>query len=168
MLKKLGLGSIVVIMSLSLGHIISAQSVNKEYTSNLQLEYPANKKEEFKSADDFYTSLNTNEYKEFKDSKNNIRAKILYKDTNNINKELKNIAEPDNSIPSLSHIDPNRQVYFFASVLENDEKIVQKYVVYDAETKNILNASIQRYSKTKDAKGWTKAAGISDLSSTED
>ncbi len=36
------------------------------------------------------------------------------------------------------HVDPNRQVYVLATFYQNEKKEFHKFIVYDAETKDVL------------------------------
>ena len=123
-------------------------SINMLAENNYLL--PDNKENHFISASEFFQSGKLTGYSQNKDANINFQQKLLYKDLNhlinsNVNNDfytnLINIySNPNNSVS------PNRQVYFFCSILENDKTFEYKFIILDAETsKRILEGSRQAY-----------------------
>jgi hypothetical protein len=100
---------------------------------------PDNKEKEFVSAREFFESGKLEGYIKFKKANINIQEKLLYKDLkkfikSNVNEyyyiNLFNIYSNQNN-----NVSPNRQVYFYCSIMENDKTLNYKYTIVDAETK---------------------------------
>jgi len=113
-------------------------------TSDATLQYPSNHFQSFLVEDEFYKQLDKSLYEEYKDATFNVRQKILFKDVpdtyNIFNLQTSFIGEKlDLSDHIIIH--PNRQVYFLASFLQNEQEEFHKYIVVDAETNNILLGS---------------------------
>ena len=100
--------------------------------------FPDNKGKHFVSAREFFQSEKITGYTQFEEADINIRQKLLYKDLqqfikSNVNEyyyiNLLNIySDPNNNVS------PNRQVYFYCSVLDNKKTLKYKYIILDAET----------------------------------
>ncbi|MFT8320585.1 MAG: hypothetical protein ABF649_06735 [Bacillus sp. (in: firmicutes)] len=149
MKKVITLVSFIILFTsiFGLGSSIASTLVSKgdknEYFEN-------NSDKNFKSANEFYLSLKENQYKEFKNADLNIRQKVSYKDLKSAIDKLGKYGSETMYSSNAPHIDPNRQVYFLATVIDNDKMFESKYVVYDGETKNILNSG--RSGSVKDKK----------------
>lgn len=91
--------------------------------------YPDNSDINFKDADDFYRSLDKNEYIEFENAKLNIREKTSFE---NVNKVLARADQYGARRVGGDGFHPNRQVYVFVTVSQDGQK--NTMVVYDAET----------------------------------
>ena len=100
--------------------------------------FPDNKEKQFISAEEFLLSGNQTNYTEFKEANKNFRQKLLYKDLRSFIKSKVNdyyyinlynvYADPH------SGVSPNRQVYFYCSILNTDKSLKYKYIILDAET----------------------------------
>ncbi|MDZ4467523.1 hypothetical protein [Bacillus cereus] len=109
--------------------------------SNQKLNYPSNRNKSFVSEDVFYKQLDKKIYKEYKNAAYSVRKKILFKEV------------PDEEFSFLQKtavgcrgrvvlqnffVHSDRQVYFFASFIQNEVGEFHKYIVIDAETKREL------------------------------
>ena len=121
--------------------------------------------EKNKPEDEFYSSLsqNENKYKEYKNATLNIRKKINGIELKQVEKELGKY-----SFGALSADYPQHEVYFFASIYEDDHMIVKKYAIYDLDGK-LLNSGIHRAAKKEavlngEFNGWENPSGENELS----
>ncbi|WP_242292688.1 hypothetical protein [Bacillus cereus group sp. BfR-BA-01441] len=109
--------------------------------SNQKLNYPSNRNKSFVSEDVFYKQLDKKIYKEYNNAAYSVRKKILFKEV------------PDEEFSFLQKtavgcrgrvvlqdffVHSDRQVYFFASFIQNEVGEFHKYIVIDAETKRKL------------------------------
>ncbi|HDR6754579.1 hypothetical protein ACTFRD_15040 [Bacillus cereus group sp. MYBK249-1] len=109
--------------------------------SDQKLNYPSNRNKSFVSEDVFYKQLDKKIYKEYKNAAYSVRKKILFKEV------------PDEEFSFLQKtavgcrgrvvlqdffVHSDRQVYFFASFIQNEVGEFHKYIVIDAETKREL------------------------------
>jgi hypothetical protein len=115
---------------------------------------PDNKEKQFISARDFFESGNLKENAQFKEAKINLQEKLLYKDLKkfiklNVNEyyyiNLFNIYSNQNN-----NVSPNRQVYFYCSIMENDKTLNYKYIIVDAETKDPIESGRRQAFKHRD------------------
>lgn len=104
---------------------------------NPKLIYPDNHGKSFISEDEFYSTLDKNIYEEYINAAFSMRQKITFKDLPDIeevfNQKTRNAYKKMN-LQKQTHVDPNRQVYFFASFHQNETEEFHKFVVIDAET----------------------------------
>ena len=116
------------------------------------------------SADEFYNSLSKNEhpYKEYKNATLNIREKVNGSNLDEIQKKLGKYA-----LDSLPTDYKGKELYFFASVYEDNHVIVEKSIFYDMKG-DFLEGNFSRLAK-KDAvlkgefKGWSEQAGTDEF-----
>ncbi|MFO1441677.1 hypothetical protein KDN24_00140 [Bacillus sp. Bva_UNVM-123] len=100
--------------------------------------FPDNKEKQFISAEEYFLNGSLTNYTEYKEADINFRQKLLYKDLKSFIKSkvtdyyyinLYNVyADPH------SGVSPNRQVYFYCSILNTDKSLKYKYIILDAET----------------------------------
>lgn len=154
----------------AVGHFVQATEVMKfESTINKKKEddetaarYPANKNKNFTgSADDFYGSFLKGKaeskenfsYKEFPNAVMSKREKVLFKDIDKFTYTMrdgkKERVYPDpRTYKILRNIaSPDRQVYFFISVEDNQKEFRGSYAVYDIETKQFIAGESGEYLK---------------------
>ncbi|WP_175989282.1 hypothetical protein [Bacillus sp. Marseille-Q1617] len=112
--------------------------------ADLKLMYKDNsdKKIEAPDANQYYLKNKIGKYHELKNADINIREKTLYAKTFKIiEKKLKNhefLVRKYNQ-NKLSHVSPDRQVYFFYTLkVGGDYKIQSKLAIVDVETQDIL------------------------------
>lgn len=100
--------------------------------------FPGNKEKPFISAEEYFLSGNLTDYTEFKEANINFRQKLLYKDLRVFIKSQVNEYYYKNLYNVYAHqhsgVSPNRQVYFYCSVFENEKTLKYKYIIVDAET----------------------------------
>lgn len=103
-------------------------------------QYPNNEKKEFIDAVSYLeTELPENEYTEFKNATLNVREKILFKDLKDtVESKMKKYSNVNIYSQNYPNVEPNRQIYFFTTVLDSQKQIDVKYILVDAETKDIL------------------------------
>jgi hypothetical protein len=105
--------------------------------------YPDNSAKNFQDVDSFYDSLDKKSYKEFKNAKLNIREKTYFKDINKVYAKADKFGK---SRVTGEGTHPKRQVYVFATVSEDGNKILTS--VFDAETKRLI-ASASNFERKK-------------------
>lgn len=117
------------------------------------------------SADEFYNSLSKNEhpYKEYKNATLNIREKVNGSNLDEIQKKLGKYA-----LDSLPTDYKGTELYFFASVYEDAQVLVEKAIFYDMKG-NFLGGSFSRLAKKEavlkgEFKGWSEQAGTEEFS----
>lgn len=115
------------------------------------------------SENEFYSSLQEKEYKEYAHANLNVRKKVLGKDLDEVSKSLGKYSFGD-----LADFPANKEFYFFASALEDKHSIIKKYVIYDVNGKRI-EAGINRHAKKESVmknefNGWETAIGEDELS----
>lgn len=102
--------------------------------------YPDNSKKQLISANEVYERNHLGDYSEFNTATLNIREKVLYRDLKStVNKHAKKYSLVNIYNNTNQNIDPKRQIYLFCSIKETKEKIIYKYVITDAETKNPIS-----------------------------
>lgn len=89
---------------------------------------PHNADKKFKDVNEFYNSLDREQYTEYPNAKLNIREKVFFKD---INKVLSQADKYGRSRVGGEGYHPKRQVYVFVSVSPEERS---KDAVFDAET----------------------------------
>jgi len=121
-----------------------------------------------KPEDKFYSSLTNNKhiYKEYQNATLNIREKINEKDLHELDLKLGKYSFGD-----LSNEYKDKEVYFFASVYEDQLMVVKKYVIYDLQG-NLLNLGFGRKAKKEavlngEFNGWSNLLGKEELSDTD-
>ena len=110
-------------------------------TLDTSLQYPSNHFQSFLVEDEFYKQLDKSIYEEYSDATFNTRQTILFKDvpdTHMVFNMQTNYMSEKMDLSNHTTIHPNRQVYFLASHRENEVAQFHKFIVIDAETKNIL------------------------------
>jgi hypothetical protein len=116
--------------------------------------FPDNKVRHFVSAKEFYQTGKLKSYTPFEGANINIQQKLLYKDLqqfikSNVNEyyymNLLNIYSNQNN-----NVSPNRQVYFYCSILEDDKSFKYKFIILDAETTNPIASGNRQAYKPKD------------------
>jgi len=122
-------------------------------------------------ADQFYNSLPKDEYKEYSDASVKVREYIPYKDVQKFASKLGEDYVTQKKVGSNQSIDPNHQVYFYASLVDNDKMTLKKYAIYDATTKERINAGFSQQAKREAVDngtfaGWDKSTGTSELSNS--
>ncbi|MCQ6282927.1 hypothetical protein [Bacillus sp. EB600] len=134
-------------------------SLSDLYNSNYTMAkngylFPDNKEKHFVSAREYYQCGKLKGYAQFKDANINIQQKLLYKDLqqfikSNVNEyyyiNLFNIYSNQNN-----NVSPDRQIYFYCSLLENDKTLKYKYIILDAETTNPQASGNRQAFKPKD------------------
>jgi len=107
----------------------------------ISIEYPNNLSKAFQDENGFYDSLNKNTYKEYENATYSYREKLRFNDwpeaLNVFNLKTNRCSEKA-SRGHTPHIDPDRQVYFFASFIQNATEEFHKFIVIDAETSQVL------------------------------
>jgi hypothetical protein len=103
-----------------------------------QFEYPNNKDKSFTNPNEFYEQLKKNEFKEYKNATFSVRQKVSYKEIPNVvmtfeKKTGRYHCQSKEELSSSIH--PERQVYFFASFVQTNNKEYWKHTIIDAETK---------------------------------
>ncbi|MCM3456781.1 hypothetical protein M3685_23105 [Heyndrickxia oleronia] len=115
---------------------------------------PANKEKHFISAKEFFLSGKLTGYSQFKEAEINIQQELLYKDLRQFIKSnvkdyyyinLVNIYSNPNK-----NVSPNRQVYFYCSILNNEKTIKYNYIIWDAESSKPIEKGRGYKSKEKD------------------
>lgn len=105
--------------------------------------YPSNHFQSFLVEDEFYMHLDKSVYENYHNATFNMHKKILFKEAADAQKQFHLETNFTHEVMDLSNhtmIHPNRQVYFFASFLQHEQEEFHKFIVIDAETKNILIA----------------------------
>lgn len=117
-----------------------------------------------KPEDEFYSKLTENEqvYQEYQKATINIREKINGSKLQELDKDL-----GKNSFGSFANY-PDVDVYFFASIYEDNLILVKKYAIYDLNGK-FLNGGVSRIAKKEavfsgEFKGWKHSVGKDGLS----
>lgn len=108
-----------------------------------QVEYPSNDKKSFIDENKFYKELPKEQYEEYKDATYSVRRKILYREAPDAidvfeKKTGRHHGQPKQELSPSIH--PNRQVYFFASFVQDKDKEYWKHIIIDAETKRPLES----------------------------
>lgn len=135
--------SIVLPVFVERNHFIKANSdLNRQYHLHISKNYNDGK------IDSFYNTLNEKEYQEFSNATMNIRKKMRYKDIISISHSISN-KRNNFKIGLLSQIDPEREVYLFASIIDNKDFFIWKFVVLDAKTKEIYHSGFNSRKKVK-------------------
>ncbi|WP_042348522.1 hypothetical protein [Bacillus massiliigorillae] len=98
--------------------------------------YPDNSQREFLDVNSFYTSIDKNQYEEYKNAKLNIRETVYFKD---INKILSKADKYGKTRTNGNGFHPKRQVYVFVTVSADGKQM--KKAVFDAETQRLISAS---------------------------
>lgn len=120
--------------------------------------------------DRFYSLLPVDEYKEYENATENIRDKMLYGDVNGVASEHLGKDYVNNKEIGLSNkISSNTEVFFLASIINDDRMEVKKYAVYDANSGNRLESGISKIAKKEAVRegkfnGWEKEISESELS----
>ncbi|WP_397538549.1 hypothetical protein [Rummeliibacillus pycnus] len=84
-----------------------------------------------KQIDEFYSALsNENVYKEYKKATLNIRKKMKVTAYKDLEKELGKYSFDVGLLPNSI---PKNDVYFFASIIDNDKRIVKKFAIYQLD-----------------------------------
>lgn len=103
---------------------------------------PSNKEENFISAGEFLKRGKLTEYRHLNDADINIEQKLLYKDLKDYIKLKVNEYYFINLINVYSNpnssVSPNRQVYFYCSISDNEKTLKHKYLIMDAETSELI------------------------------
>lgn len=110
-------------------------------TMGSNFEFPSNQDKSFIGEDDFYKELNNDIYEEFKNASYSIRKKISYKEVPETEKifRMKTKLNCEEKIAlQTTNIHPDRQVYFFATSMQDEKEEHHKYTVIDAETNKVL------------------------------
>ncbi|GIN87903.1 hypothetical protein J6TS2_42890 [Heyndrickxia sporothermodurans] len=99
---------------------------------------PDNKEKHFISAKEFFQSGKLTGYTQLKKAKINLQQKLLYKDLKQFIKTNVNYYYYFNLVNIYSYpntsVSPNRQVYFYCSIFNNEITLKYKYIILDAET----------------------------------
>ncbi|KAA0543122.1 hypothetical protein FZW96_20915 [Bacillus sp. BGMRC 2118] len=111
--------------------------------SSHQVEYSNNDEKSFIDENKFYHKLTKEQYEEYKDATYSVRRKILYKevpDTIDVfeRKTGRYHGHPKQKLSTSIH--PNRQVYFYASFVQDKDEEYWKHIIIDAETKQPLES----------------------------
>ena len=110
---------------------------NSVFASEFSLNKPS-----FQSADDFYkNNVDKKDYEEFSDSKLKVRKLIMVKDLPKVFDENEWRSYPyawkkhlkKSIIGNTKGFNPEQQVYYFFSLMEDGEKVNIKFAMYDAE-----------------------------------
>lgn len=112
-------------------------------TVNTTYQYPDNHFQSFLVEDEFYMHLDKSVYENYHNATFTMHKKILFKDVTETQKNFNLETNFTHEIMDLSHhtmIHPNRQVYFLASFQQTEQEEFHKFIVIDAQTKNILIA----------------------------
>lgn len=137
---------LIILFMFVFSEVFLQNSINILAESNYLL--PDNKENHFISASEFFQSGKLTGYTQYKDANINFQQKLLYKDLNQFIKSNVNDYFYTNLINIYSNpnnrVSPNRQVYFYCSILDNDKTFEYKFIILDAETsKRILEGSRQ-------------------------
>jgi hypothetical protein len=122
-----------ILLTLSIAMLTTLFTINVQLAQATQQEqpwskYPNNAEKKFKDVNEYYTSLNREQYTEFENAKLNIREKVFFKD---INKVMARADKYGSGSVSGAGYHPKRQVYVFVSVSPGG---LSKHAVFDAET----------------------------------
>ncbi|MDT0163602.1 hypothetical protein [Bacillus sp. AG4(2022)] len=112
--------------------------------SPLSFEALASNKDEL---NEFLKTIHSSNYQEFKNATGNIRTSIKYQDLKQLLKEegiLNSISESTYRNPNIN---PETNIYFYASWKELDKQFLFKYAIYDSKSKKILVSG--SHTKTK-------------------
>ncbi|MFN7252495.1 MAG: hypothetical protein ACK4M9_17200 [Anaerobacillus sp.] len=110
-------------------------------TMGNNFEFTNNQDKAFISEDGFYKELNKDIYEEFKNASYSIRKKISYievPEAENFFKMKTKLNCEEKITLQTTNIHPDRQVYFFASFMQDEKEEHHKYTVIDAETNRVL------------------------------
>ncbi|MCP8966932.1 hypothetical protein [Ectobacillus ponti] len=118
---------------------------------------PANKDKDIRqTADEFYEELlkkGDSPYREFENAKENVRKKVLFHEVQNYYYRMQDGRNerlyPHDEIVFYPTPHPERQVYFFLSVREDEKEFRGAYAIYDAETKRFLSGGRTFQAKQK-------------------
>lgn len=113
-----------------------------------------NKEKHFISAKEFYQSGKLTGYNQFKEAKINLQQKLLFKDLKQfIHSNVKDYYYINlvniYSYPN-KNVSPNRQVYFYCSILNNEKTLKYRYIILDAESSKPIAKGNGHKSKEKD------------------
>ncbi|WP_413375835.1 hypothetical protein [Alkalihalobacillus sp. 1P02AB] len=113
---------------------LQVHSVHAEKSEEPWAKYPDNSQLDFEDVDSFYDKyLDEKIYLEYENAKLNIREKTTFKDINKMKEKADKYGQ---SRSGGMGVHPNRQVYVFVTVSQDEE---MKTAVFDAETKRPLN-----------------------------
>ncbi|USK42247.1 hypothetical protein [Cytobacillus oceanisediminis] len=127
---------LVILLVIMLSVVYLQTSIHTLAENNYLL--PDNKEKQFISASEFKKSGKLTGYIQFKDADINFEQKLLYKDLKQYIKSkvseyyfinLINIYSNPNS-----SVSPDRQIYFYCSISDDDNTLKYKYLILDAET----------------------------------
>ena len=138
------LNTLLIVIAMLIAPIsIHAEAIKKDV-----MKFSSNNNKSFQNADEFYLSNKNNEYKELPNATLNVRKKILY---NNIEETVKQImGRYSNEViynAYIPDVDPERQIYLFATIEDGEKTFKQKYCIIDAETAKILHKGEQMQKK---------------------
>lgn len=113
----------------------------------------AKEEKRIETVEDFYkNNVDKRQYKEFNNSKYIIRNKTTIKGLSKIFKEMdweyeEKYRQPiyGDFLEYTKRFDPNRQVYYFLSLKELEEKVIYKIAMYDVETKELIYSTYGRW-----------------------
>lgn len=116
--------------------------------------FPDNKEKHFVNADEFFQRGNLYGYTEYQEANINFQQSLLYKDLRKFIKSNVNEYYYRNLVNVYSDphrgVSPNRQVYFYCSILDNDKTLKYKFSILDAETtERIVEGSGQGFKETE-------------------
>lgn len=140
---------LIILFILIFSMVYLQNSINTLAENNYLLS--DNKEKQFISAREFLQSGKLTGYSQYKNADINFQQKLLYKDLNRFIKSNVNDYFYTNLINIYSNpnnsISPNRQVYFFCSILDNDKTFKYKFIILDAETSKPLREGYRKGSK---------------------
>jgi hypothetical protein len=125
------------------------ETVDQFYVALRNRSYPVHQ-EFYKKHYDFYKknknklqNMDTALFKELPNASVNFRKKVLFHEVEKFNYITWDgngipISHPDIEMKSNQAISPNRQVYFFYSLVDTDREFRGRCAVYDVETKQLL------------------------------
>ena len=100
--------------------------------------FPDNKEKHFISAKEFFKSGKLTGNYRYKEADINLQQKLLYKDLKQYIKSNVNDYYYTNLLNIYSYpndsVSPNRQVYFYCSIMDNEKTLQYIYIILDAET----------------------------------
>lgn len=144
-MKKFIPCSIAVILLLTAGgNTILGKGITQVQVNGKEVNYQNNEDKNFPSAEEFLskevkTSRLAKYYEEYKDADLNIREKILFKDLEKtVKNNLGKIADDTIFNQPNIKVDRNKLIYFYSSVLHSKDDVKNKFILIDAETKEML------------------------------
>jgi len=104
--------------------------------------YSDNKDKNFISAAEFFKRGKLNGYSQLKNADLNIQQKLIYKDLKGFIRSKVNeryfILLSNVYLNQNENVSPNRQIYLYSSVVDNEERFKYKFIILDTETKEPL------------------------------